>query len=144
MDPHALTTGEWLADRLDDPAVRILQVTNEPDIDDYSDGHIPGARRIWWKDLLWDDYERQFPTPAQLAERLGRLGVGPETTLVLYSGRNHYAMYGFWLPIQVNAPCSSATWSGRHCLPRHTGCSDDADPASACRSWNARRSILAW
>jgi thiosulfate/3-mercaptopyruvate sulfurtransferase len=97
MDPNALTTGEWLAEHLDDPAVRIIQVMYEPDVDDYSDGHIPGAIPVFWKDLAWDDHDRQFLTPVQMAERLGALGVGPETTLVLYAGRNHYAMYIYWI-----------------------------------------------
>jgi thiosulfate/3-mercaptopyruvate sulfurtransferase len=97
MNPNALTTGEWLAEHLDDPDVRILQVQFEPDMDDYSEGHIPGASFVFWKDLAWDDYERQFLTPAQMAERLGALGVGPDTTLVLYAGRNHYAMYLYWI-----------------------------------------------
>lgn len=97
MDTTALTTADWLAEHLDDPAVRILQVQFEPDIDDYTDAHIPGAIHVFWKDLAWDDYQRQFPTPAQVAERLGALGVGPDTTLVLYSGRNHYAMYLAWI-----------------------------------------------
>lgn len=97
MDPNALTTPAWLAGHLDDPKVRIVQLLYEADIDDYTDGHIRGAMRVFWKDLLWDPYSREFATPRQLAERLGALGVGPDTTLVLYSGRNHYAMYGYWV-----------------------------------------------
>ncbi len=97
MDTNALITGAWLEEHLDDPNVRIIQLMHEPDIDDYTDGHIQGAIRVFWKDLLWDTYEREFATPAQLAQRLGALGVGPDTTLVLYSGRNHYAMYGYWV-----------------------------------------------
>lgn len=97
MDPNALITGDWLAAHLDDPSVRILQVQFEPDMDDYSEGHIPGASYVFWKDLAWDAYQRQFLTPAQMAEKLGALGVGPDTTLVLYSGRNHYAMYLYWI-----------------------------------------------
>lgn len=97
MDRNALVTGAWLEQHLDDPSVRIIQVMHEPDIDDYTDGHIRGAIQVFWKDLLWDRHQRQFATPQQLAERLGALGVGPDTTLVLYSGRNHYAMYGYWV-----------------------------------------------
>ncbi len=97
MDPNALTTPAWLAGHLDDPKVRIVQLLYEADIDDYTDGHIPGASVVFWKDLLWDERMREFATPAQLAQRLGALGVGPDTTLVLYAGRNHYAMYGYWV-----------------------------------------------
>ena len=41
-----------------------------------AEGHLPGASFVFWKDLAWDDLQRQFLTPAQMAERLGALGVG--------------------------------------------------------------------
>lgn len=92
-----LVTASWLAEHLDDPTVRVVQLLYEPDVDDYSDGHIPGAHVRFWKTLLWDPLQRQFATPAQMAERLGELGVRPTDTLVLYSGRSQYAMYGYWV-----------------------------------------------
>lgn len=92
-----LVTTAWLAEHLDDPSVTVVQLLYEPDIDDYSDGHIPGAVVQPWKRVLWDDFRRDFATPAQIAARLGAIGVGPDDTLVLYSGRNHYAMYGYWV-----------------------------------------------
>lgn len=92
-----LVTAGWLAAHLTDPTVKVVQLLYEPDIDDYSDGHVPGARVRFWKTLLWDPYQRQFATPAQIAERLGELGIGPTDTLVMYSGRNQYAMYGYWV-----------------------------------------------
>jgi thiosulfate/3-mercaptopyruvate sulfurtransferase len=94
-----------LADRLDDPTYKVVQLLYEPDIDDYRDGHVPGARVRFWKDLLWDRYARQFVSPQQAAERLGELGVRPTDTLILYSGRNQYAMYGYWV---VHEMCGHA------------------------------------
>jgi thiosulfate/3-mercaptopyruvate sulfurtransferase len=75
----------------------VVQLLFEPDVDDYAGGHVPGARARFWKALFWDPYQRQFATPAQIAQRLGELGVRPTDTLVLYSGRNQYAMYGYWV-----------------------------------------------
>lgn len=92
-----MVSASWLAERLDDRTVKLVQLLYEPDIDDYTEGHIPGAQVRFWKTLLWDPYQRQFATPAQMAERLGELGVRPTDTLVLYSGRNQYAMYGYWV-----------------------------------------------
>lgn len=92
-----LVTAAWLAGRLDDPRVRIIQLLYEPDIDDYSEGHIPGAHVRFWKDLLWHPTEREFATPETMASRLGAAGVRPTDTLVLYSGRAQYAMYGYWV-----------------------------------------------
>lgn len=92
-----LVSTAWLADHLGSAKVHVVQLLYEPDVDDYSTGHIPGAIVAPWKSLLWDDFRREFATPAQMARRLGAIGVGPDDTLVLYSGRNHYAMYGFWV-----------------------------------------------
>jgi thiosulfate/3-mercaptopyruvate sulfurtransferase len=93
----ALVTADWLHDRLGDPTVRLIHLLYEPDIDDYAEGHIPGAVRWYWKDLLWHPARRQFADPGLIATRLGASGVGPDDTLVLYSGRAQYAMYGFWV-----------------------------------------------
>ena len=90
-------TPAWLQEHLADPTVQIAQIQYELDEDDYSAGHIPGARWWYWKDLLWHPTDREFATPAQMAERLGAAGIGAHTTLVLYSGRNHYAMYAYWV-----------------------------------------------
>ncbi|MEV7012867.1 sulfurtransferase [Streptosporangium sp. NPDC051022] len=93
----ALVDPRWLAERLDDPKTVVVEVQYEPDIDDYSAGHVPGARHVFWKDLCWDPDEREFVTPEQAAGILGALGVGPDTTLVLYSGRGQFAVYGYWV-----------------------------------------------
>ena len=97
-----LVTPAWLATRLEDPTVKVVQLLYESDIDDYSSGHVPGAHVRFWKQLLWDSRQRQFATPEQVAERLGELGISPSDTLVLYSGRNQYAMYGHWVLHEMN------------------------------------------
>lgn len=97
MTQSALVTPSWLEAHLDDPAVAVAQLRFEPDQDDYTAGHIPGARWWDWKEMLWHPTDRQFADPATIAERLGAQGIGPDTTLVLYSGRNHFAMYGYWV-----------------------------------------------
>ncbi|WP_283133340.1 sulfurtransferase [Rhizohabitans arisaemae] len=94
---NALVSPDWLAERLDDGKTVVVEVQYEPDVDEYSAGHIPGARHVFWKDLFWDADIREFVTPEQMAEILGGLGVGPDTTLVLYSGRGQFAMYGYWV-----------------------------------------------
>ena len=92
-----LVSSQWLADRLADPSVVVAHVLYEADIDDYAEGHVPGARKLYWKDFFWHDTIRQFPTPEDMTARLGKLGVDENTTLVLYSGRNQYAIYGYWV-----------------------------------------------
>lgn len=97
-----LVSADWLEAHLDDLSVRVVEIQYEPDIDEYADGHIPGTVNWFWKDLLWDDTDREFPTPAQMAQRLGSWGISPETTLVFYSGRNQYAMYAYWVTKVMN------------------------------------------
>ncbi len=97
MDERFVVDGAWLTSRLGDPRVKVVQIKFEPDVDDYTDGHIPGAQSWFWKDWLWHPTDREFPTPALIAERLGKAGVSNETTLVLYSGRNQYAVYASWV-----------------------------------------------
>ncbi len=92
-----MVSTEWLVAHRDNPAVRVIQLLYEPDIDDYSDGHIPGAQVRFWKDLLWHETDREFATPAEMAARLGAAGIRPTDTLVFYSGRAQYAMYGYWV-----------------------------------------------
>jgi thiosulfate/3-mercaptopyruvate sulfurtransferase len=93
----SLITAEQLLDDLDVPSLRVVEVTPEPVLEDYLRGHIPGAQAWYWKDVVWDDLSREFPTPPVLAQRLGELGIGDGTTLVLYARRNQYAIYCAWV-----------------------------------------------
>ncbi len=86
----------WLAEHLDDPGVRIIEVESDPEGKAYDEGHIPGAIRWFWKDLCWHDTDRQFVTPDELAKRLGAAGIGDKTTLVLYGDPVQYGNYAFW------------------------------------------------
>lgn len=97
QNTDAVVSVDWVLDHLEDPAVRIVEIQHEPDIDEYADGHIPGAVRWFWKDCYWDELTREFVTPQQMASWLGAAGIGPDTTLVLYSMRNQFAAYGYWI-----------------------------------------------
>lgn len=97
IENPAVVDVPWLVEHLDDPGVRIVEIQHEPDIDEYAEGHVPNASRWFWKDCYWDELTREFVTPAQMARWLGGHGVGPDTTLVLYSNRNQFATYGYWI-----------------------------------------------
>jgi thiosulfate/3-mercaptopyruvate sulfurtransferase len=92
-----IVSAAWLEQHLADPRVRIAQIRYETDVDDYADGHIPGAQWWYWKDATWHPTDREFASPEQAADWLGRHGVTEDTTLVLYSGRNQYATYTYWV-----------------------------------------------
>ena len=93
-----LVSTQWLADHLDDPSVVILEVSIDPiDKADYRTGHIPGAHFVYWKDLLWHDSDREFPSPEVLAERLRALGVNDDTTVALVGDPFQFAAYAYWV-----------------------------------------------
>ena len=96
---HLAETG-WLAERLEDPALRIYDCTTHllPATDapyriesgraDYDAGHIPGADFIDLQgELSRQDSPLRFmlPGPAQFAEVASAKGIGPGTRVVLYS-----------------------------------------------------------
>jgi len=91
-----LVTGDWLAAHLDDPAVRVIEVSSDPERAAYLAGHVPGAAGVFWKSFCWHETDRQFITPEEMAARLGVLGAGPETTVVLYGDPVQYGTYAFW------------------------------------------------
>jgi thiosulfate/3-mercaptopyruvate sulfurtransferase len=95
-NPGALVETEWLARRLDDPAVAIVEV--DEDTTAYDGSHIPGSVSIDWRDELHDQPRREFLSADQLAELLGAKGIGDEQTIVLYGGNNNwFAAYALWL-----------------------------------------------
>jgi len=100
--PSTLVTAGWLAEHIADPSVKLIHLLYEHDIDDYAPGHLPGAVRWYWKELLWHPVRRQFADPQLVAERLGASGIGPDDTLVVYSGRAQYAMYAYWILHEMN------------------------------------------
>ena len=91
-----IVDGAWLEERLDSTAIKIIEVCSDPDDNIYRSGHIPGAIRFFWKELCWHESDRQFVTPAELAERLGVAGIGDSDRLVLCGDPVQYGTYAFW------------------------------------------------
>jgi thiosulfate/3-mercaptopyruvate sulfurtransferase len=94
--PDALVETGWLAERLDDPTIRIVDVGF--DSGTYSEDHLPGAVAWCWKDDFQHPVRNDLPDRSEIAALLGRSGIGPDTTVVLYGGQNNwYAGFGYWL-----------------------------------------------
>lgn len=94
----SLVSTHWLADHLDDPTVVILEVSIDPLAEaDYRTGHIPGSHFVYWKDLLWHDSDREFPSPEVLAERLRALGVNDDTAVALIGDPFQFGAYAYWV-----------------------------------------------
>jgi len=100
-----IVSTEWLAERLLDPTIKVIEVSaKKGDEAGYATSHIPGAINFWWKDLCWDDTDRQFVTPEQLAKCLGDVGISDEDRLVLYGEPVQYGTYAFWALTMAGHP----------------------------------------
>jgi len=90
-----LVSTDWLAERLGDERLVVAEVDEQPDL--YEEGHIPGAVKLHWRDDLQDPVERDLVDKASFEELLGRLGIGNDTTVVVYGDRNNwFAAYAYW------------------------------------------------
>lgn len=94
-NPEVLVSTQWVVDNLNNPDIRLVEV--DEDILLYEVGHAPGAVKIDWQNDLWDPIEREFIKPDEFAALMGRLGITPETTVILYGDKsNWWAAYAYW------------------------------------------------
>ncbi len=95
-NPNALVETDWVAGHLNDPAIRILEVSVDPAA--FQQGHIPGAVGLdWFKDLEQHPI-RDIASRTKMERILGQAGVSNTTPVLLY-GDNHnwFAAYAYWL-----------------------------------------------
>ena len=96
MAASSLVSTGWLEDHLEDPDLRILEVCSLRDDKAYHEGHIPGAMWLFWKTACWHETDRDFVSPAAMAKLFGGMGIGPQTTVVLYGDPLQYGSYAYW------------------------------------------------
>ncbi|WP_291429809.1 sulfurtransferase [Deinococcus sp.] len=90
-----LVSTDWVAQNLNKDGVRLIEV--DEDILLYDTGHIPGAVKLDWQTDLWHPVERDFITPDQVSELLGRLGIRADDQIILYGDKsNWWASYAYW------------------------------------------------
>jgi thiosulfate/3-mercaptopyruvate sulfurtransferase len=90
-----LVETEWVAEHLDDPSIRIVEVDENPAL--YAEAHIPGAIGFDWKTDLQDHVRRDFLGPEDFGKLFGSRGISNEHTIVLYGDRNNwFAAYTYW------------------------------------------------
>ncbi len=94
--PDVLVSTEWVAEHLDDPAVRLVE-SNEDSLL-YASGHIPGAVEVDWTTDLNDPIRRDYINREQFESLMSRIGVTPDTTVVFYGDKsNWWACYALWV-----------------------------------------------
>lgn len=92
----SLVTVDWLKDHLDDPKVRLFEVSVDTGV--YAKGHIPGALELNWHTDLVDTVNRDIASREKLEEQLRRAGVGEDTTVIIYGDNNNwFAAWGVWV-----------------------------------------------
>lgn len=114
---NSLISVDWLAEHLDDPNLRILDIrgyVKSQDLgegrekgiysaaeDEYLTAHIPGSLFIDWTQDITDPNDLvpvQIAPPAAFAELAGRLGIGPDTHVVAYDhGPSQNATRLWWV-----------------------------------------------
>ena len=93
--PEALVSTQWLDERLNDPAIRVVE-SNE-DVLLYDTGHIPSAVHVDWRRDLQDQLIRDYISPEEFAALARRNGIGKDTTVVFYGDKaNWWAAYALW------------------------------------------------
>lgn len=91
-----LVTTDWLAANLNDPKVRVIEVSVNPGI--FEQGHIPGAVNLRWHTDLVDTVRRDLVAPERFAQLLSEAGVTADTRVVLYGDNNNwFAAWGAWV-----------------------------------------------
>jgi thiosulfate/3-mercaptopyruvate sulfurtransferase len=93
--PEAIVSTQWVADHLNDPGVRIVEV--DVDTKAYAEGHVPGAIAWAWNTQLCDTTRRDILSKPQIEELMSVSGVGPGTTLIIYGDNNNwFAAWAMW------------------------------------------------
>jgi thiosulfate/3-mercaptopyruvate sulfurtransferase len=93
--PEVLVSTEWVAQHLNDPKVRLVEV--DVDTTAYDQGHIPGAVGWNWQTQLQDNIRRDLIDKPALERLLGKSGIANDTLVLLYGDNNNwFAAYAFW------------------------------------------------
>jgi len=79
-----IVSTQWLADHLNDPNVIVLHLAGIRR--DYTAGHIPGARFLWFNDVAPSnpDLNTELPSVSQLQSLFESLGVSDNSRIVIY------------------------------------------------------------
>jgi thiosulfate/3-mercaptopyruvate sulfurtransferase len=91
--PELLAETDWLAQRLNDPGVRIVDMRSEGA---YRKGHIPGAVHLGWEALKDADNEVYVIPPEKLAALMGQQGIGNDTMVVGYDDQGGLGPARLW------------------------------------------------
>lgn len=91
-----LVSTDWLEKNLNDPKVRIVEVSVVPGV--YERGHIPGAVNFAWHSDLVDPVRRDIASQEDFQNLLRKAGISADSTTILYGDNNNwFAAWGAWV-----------------------------------------------
>jgi thiosulfate/3-mercaptopyruvate sulfurtransferase len=94
--PEVLVSTDWLAENLENPSVRVIEVSVVPGV--YERGHIPGAVNFVWHTDFVDTLVRDIVSAERFQELAQAAGINDDTTVVLYGDNNNwFAAWGAWI-----------------------------------------------
>jgi thiosulfate/3-mercaptopyruvate sulfurtransferase len=150
--PEVLASTEWLAARLDDPAVRVVDARHYVRAmsggafrgvsgrEAYQEGHIPGSVFVDFDDLAEpEDAPGNILSPDHFAALMGGLGIGNDSTVVVYDDQGGAWAARLWWALRyyghdeakvLNGGLTKWTAEGR---PLESG-----TPTSAAATFQAR------
>jgi thiosulfate/3-mercaptopyruvate sulfurtransferase len=93
--PELLVTTDWVAQHLNDPRVKIIEV--DVDTASYDKGHIRNAIGWNWQTDLNDRVRRDLVDPRTFAELCRKAGIKNDDTVVIYGDNNNwFAAFALW------------------------------------------------
>lgn len=93
---RAVAQPDWLEQNIDNPKVRIIEVSTEPGL--YERGHIKNAVKIVWHTDLVDTVNRDIASAKNFQKLAQKIGINEDTTIVLYGDKNNwFAAWGAWV-----------------------------------------------
>jgi len=93
---RAVAQPDWLEQNIDNPKVRIIEVSTEPGI--YERGHIKNSVKLVWHTDLVDTVNRDIISQAKFTALVQKAGIDEDTTVVLYGDKNNwFAAWGAWI-----------------------------------------------
>jgi thiosulfate/3-mercaptopyruvate sulfurtransferase len=94
--PGVLVSTQWVAEHLNDPNVRLVEV--DVDTSAYDTGHTPNTIGWNWQTQLQQHPARDIPTKAEWEELLSDAGISNDTHVVLFGDNNNwFAAFAYWI-----------------------------------------------
>ncbi|MEX0970516.1 MAG: sulfurtransferase [Paracoccaceae bacterium] len=135
MPETPLVSGDWLAERLNQPGLVIVDTRKG---DGYAKAHIPGARQLRLDPHL--HHPGRVEDPEVFATEMARLGIGPETLVVAYDDGNNLFGARLWWVLRHyghdNAVVLDGGWDGW--MLAGLPVTDDAAPVTGPGAFAAR------